>query len=1023
MPWHHGQVALADALRLLLRPFGGGRRPEAQKPLRAELLSIERLEERARALAASFTLARDPRRKARPFFSRLEDNARVLRKAYRVLADDVHGGEFVPPAAEWLLDNFHLIEAEIRGIRHDLPRHYYLDLPKLASREMAGIARVYAMALELIRHTDGRLDRQQLVRFMAAYQTVAPLTIGELWAWPSMVKLALIENLRRLADEALQGRDARLTADGYLAQIGGAEDAAPLPSLPEVLDTAYVVRLLQRMREYGPLVAPVRAAVEERLAAQGMTAEDSIRTEHQRQAAGQVSVANAITSLRLCSTLDWMRYFENVSLTEQVLQRDPAGVYGSMDFLSRDRYRQAVEELAEATGEAQLRVALRTVESARQAAELNSAHDRAAHVGYHLIGKGRRELETDVAYRPRLANRARRFMFTHATSFYLGSIGLVTAALLALALAYVQGEGGAPWAQAWTAALLLLPASEFAIALVQRLAAHLVPPRRLPRLDFQAGVPEDARTMVVVPTLLTSVAGVVELLEHVEVLALGNVDPRIHFAILGDFADAPTAEMPADDEILDAARAGVVDLNARLGQGRTDRFHLFHRARQWNPGEGSWIGWERKRGKLEEFNRLLRGAKDTSFRLHVGDPEMLPSVRYCLTLDSDTRLPLHAARKLIGIIAHPLNRPSFDPRLRRVTEGYGILQPRVSVTMASAAGSLFARVYAGHTGVDPYTTAVSDTYQDLFKEGIFTGKGLYDVDAFIAALDGRIPENALLSHDLFEGLHARAALVTDVEVVDDYPASVLAHARRQHRWTRGDWQILFWLFPFVPTREGLERNRLPVISRWKVFDNLRRTLVAPATVALLALAWLVLPGDPLAWTLGVLAAIAFPLYPLAVQVGAGPAPQQPLAVFLRILGEDVKTAGAQTLLQITFLAHHAYEMAHAIALTLVRLVITQRRLLQWETAAAATARAAGLSARAGALLFLVEMAASPFIALIVLVTIAAARPSSLAVAGPLLALWVAAPLVAYWLSQPVSPERQLLSSEDRRFLRLIARKT
>ena len=1014
---------MADALRLLLRPFGGGRRPEAEKPLRAELLSIERLEERGRALAASFTLARDPRRKARPFFSRLEDNARVLRKAYRVLADDVHGGEFVPPAAEWLLDNFHLIEAEIRGIRHDLPRQYYLDLPKLASREMAGVARVYAMALELIRHTDGRLDRQQLVRFMAAYQTVAPLTIGELWAWPSMVKLALIENLRRLADEALQGRDARLTADGYLAQIGGAEDAAPLPSLPEVLDTAYVVRLLQRMREYGPLVAPVRAAVEERLAAQGMTAEDSIRTEHQRQAAGQVSVANAITSLRLCSTLDWMRYFENVSLTEQVLQRDPAGVYGSMDFLSRDRYRQAVEELAEATGEAQLRVALRTVESARQAAELNSAHDRAAHVGYHLIGKGRRDLETDVAYRPRLANRARRFMFTHATSFYLGSIGLVTAALLALAVAYVQAEGGARWAQAWTAALLLLPASEFAIALVQRLAANFVPPRRLPRLDFQAGVPEDARTMVVVPTLLTSVAGVVELLEHVEVLALGNVDPRIHFAILGDFADAPTAEMPADDEILDAARAGVVDLNARLGQGRTDRFHLFHRARQWNPGEGSWIGWERKRGKLEEFNRLLRGAKDTSFRLHVGDPEVLPSVRYCLTLDSDTRLPLHAARKLIGIIAHPLNRPSFDPRLRRVTEGYGILQPRVSVTMASAAGSLFARVYAGHTGVDPYTTAVSDTYQDLFKEGIFTGKGLYDVDAFMAALEGRIPENALLSHDLFEGLHARAALVTDVEVVDDYPASVLAHARRQHRWTRGDWQILFWLFPLVPTREGLERNRLPVISRWKIFDNLRRTLVAPATVALLALAWLVLPGDPLAWTLGVLAAIAFPLYPLAVQVGAGPAPQQPLAVFLRILGEDVKTAGAQTLLQITFLAHHAYEMAHAIALTLVRLVITQRRLLQWETAAAATARAAGLSARAGALQFLLEMAASPFIALIVLVTIAAARPTSLAVAGPLLALWVAAPLVAYWLSQPVSPERQLLSSEDRRFFRLIARKT
>ena len=981
------------------------------------------MEERAKALAASFTLARDPRRKSRPFFARLDDNARVLREAYRTCVDDVHHGAFVPPAAEWLLDNFHIIEGVIRETRHDLPRPYYLQLPKLASREMAGIARVYAMAFELIRHTDGRLERQQLVRFVSAYQTVAPLTIGELWAWPTMLKLGLIESMRRLADEMLQGRDARLSADGYLAQIGGRDEPGPLTPLPEVLETAYVVRLLQQMREYGPLVSPVRAAVEERLAAQGMTPEDAIRTEYQTQAAAQVSIGNGITSLRLCATLDWTQFFESTSLIEQVLQRDPAGVYGRMDFQSRDRYRQEVEELAEATGEAELRVALRSVESARQAAELKSAQDITAHVGYHLIGNGRLDLETDVEYRPRLAERARRLLFTHATSFYLGSIGLLTSGLLALAVAYLRANGGPAWVQAVTAALLLLPASEFAIASVQRLAAHLIAPRRLPRLDFEAGVPEDARTMVVVPTLLTSVAGVAELLQHVEVLALGNVDPRIHFAILGDFVDAATAELPDDEEILSAAQAGIHDLNARHGHGRSDRFHLFHRRRQWNPGEGSWIGWERKRGKLEEFNRLLRGDTDTSYRLHVGDPEVLPTVRYCITLDSDTRLPLHAARKLIGIIAHPLNRPVFDPRLRRVTRGYGILQPRVSVTMASAAGSLFARVYAGHTGVDPYTTAVSDPYQDLFQEGIFTGKGLYDVDAFMAALDGRIPENALLSHDLFEGLHARAALVTDVEVVDDYPASVLAHARRQHRWARGDWQILFWLFPLVPTRRGVERNSLPVISRWKILDNLRRTLVAPATLGVLALAWLVLPGSPLVWTVGVLAALAFPLYPIAVRLGAGPAPQQPLGVFLRILADDLKTAGAQTLLQITFLAYHAYEMAHAIALTLVRLVLTQRRLLEWETAASAAARAAGLSPRAGALLFLVEMAASPVIALILFGLIVAARPGSLPEAGTLLVVWLAAPLVAYWLSRPVSPERHELTPEDRRFLRLVARRT
>jgi len=1006
----------------LFRLLGGGRRPEAAQSLRAELLSIERLEEHARVLAAGFTLARDSRRKTRPFFARLDDNARVLRAAYRILADEVHRGEFVPPAAEWLLDNFHLIEGEIRDTRRDLPRAYYRGLPKLASRERAGVARIYAMALELIGHTDGRLERQQLSRFVAAFQTVAPLTIGELWAWPSAIKLALIENLRRLAEETVRGRDARRQADGYLTEIETGVSTA-LPSLPDVLETATVVRLLQRMREYGPLVSPVRAAVEERLAAQGMTAEDAIRTEHQSQAAAQVSVANAITSLRLCGTLDWALFFESVSLVEQVLLRDPAGVYSRMDFLSRDRYRHAVEELAEPTGEAQMRVALRTVESAREAGQRGATTDRAAHVGYHLIGPGRRDLETDVEYSPHLASRLRRFMFGHASTFYLGSIGFGTAALLAVGVEYMGASGGSLLAQIAIAALLLLPASDFAIALVQRVAARAAPPRRLPRLEFPTGVPEDARTMVVIPTLLSSAAGVAELLEHVEVLALGNVDPCIHFAILGDFTDASSAEMPDDGAILDAARAGVEDLNARHSQGRGDRFHLFHRARQWNPREAVWMGWERKRGKLEEFNRLLRGAKDTSYHVHVGDPDILPTVRYCITLDSDTRLPLHAARKLIGIIAHPLNRPHFDPQSRRVTEGYGILQPRVSVTMASAAGSLFARVYAGHTGVDPYTTAVSDTYQDLFNEGIFTGKGLYDVDAFMAALEGRVPENSLLSHDLFEGLHARAGLVTDVEVVDDYPASVLAHARRQHRWVRGDWQILFWLFPMVPTRAGWERNRLPVIARWKILDNLRRTLVAPATVALLALAWLVLPGNPLTWTLGVLAAMALPLYPLVIRLLEGPAPQQPVRVFLRMIGDDAKTAGTQTLLQVAFIAYHASEMVHAIATTLVRLVFTQRRLLEWETAAAAAARAAARSSTAGALVFFAEMAASPIIALTLLVLISMARPFTLAVAGPFLALWIAAPRMAYWLSQPVPPELHRLSAEDRDYLREIARKT
>jgi cellobiose phosphorylase len=812
-----------------LRPVGLD-----SSPLHGELLGVERLEERARALAAGFTLSRHARRSPQRLLRRLADDARVLRDAYRTIAGDVRRGEAVTPAAEWLLDNFHLVEGEIREIRHYLPTRYYLELPKLATRELSGTARVYAMAVEVLRYSDARLDLDRLVRFMNAYQTVAPLTIGELWAWASMLKLALIEHVRRLSEELLESRKGRIEANHHFAGFERTHGGSRLPPLPKLLHVAFVDHMLQRMREYGAGAAELRKQLEEQLAAAGATVEDAVRAEHQRLAMNHVSMENSFTSLRLCATLDWNRYVERVSLVEQVLQRDPPGVYGRMEFASRDRYRHAVEELADPTGEAQVRVALRAVESARQAAERSGPDSSAAHVGHHLIGPGRRELGIDVAHHPRFRQRLRRALFAHATLFYLGSIALLTASGMALAVAVARGQQAPGWMQFWVAVVVLIPASDFAVSFLQRVVHRLVKPQPLPRLDLRGGVPETAATMVIVPTILSSVEGARILVDRLEVNALGNMDPRIHFALLTDFPDAVAEHRPGEDEALQAAIAGIEALNTRYAPDTRDRFHLFHRARLWNASEGVWMGWERKRGKIEEFNRLLRGATDTSFVVQAGDAGVLPRIRYCLTLDSDTRLPRDVARQLIGVIEHPLNRPRLDTGLGRVVEGYGILQPRVSVTLASAAGSLFARVYAGHTGVDPYTTAVSDTYQDLFGEGSFTGKGLYDVDVFTAALEGRVPENAMLSHDLFEGLHARCALVSNAELVDEFPSSVLAHARRQQRWVRGDWQILLWLLPFVPTHQGLERNRLPLISRWKILDNLRRSLSAPALATLLA---------------------------------------------------------------------------------------------------------------------------------------------------------------------------------------------
>ncbi|MGE0705703.1 MAG: hypothetical protein AB7P22_17410, partial [Vicinamibacterales bacterium] len=966
------------------------------------------------------TPARRRRGNSRIHLQRLRAHARVLRTVYTGLAEDLRHGEPAAPAAEWLLDNFHLISATIRDIRHDVPPSFYRRLPILADDEFAGLPRICALALELVRSSAGRLDAQRLQRFIIAFQSVTPLTIGELWAWPSALKLAIVEHLRVRADILAERRAHRLSADQI---ANGLERPQPPHSKwPSSIHPAFVTRLLLRSQEYGATAAALRQQLDAALTAAGQTVEDAIRSEGQHQATEQAAMANLVGSIRLVSTFDWSEFFESVSLVEQVLQRDPAGIYGRMDFRSRDRYRHAVEELADPTGEAQLRVALKSVERARQVAE-RTPDARGAHVGYHLIGRGREAFEKGVAWAPGPTLRARRLFFRHATIGYLGSIAAGTAALITAALLFVYGQGwSAPLLLALVALLIVLPATELTIQFVQRIVSYLIPPRRLPRLEFDQ-IPASARTMVIVPTILNSVERVAELMAHLEVQAIGNLDSHVHFAFLSDFPDAPAETTPQDAEIVEAARAGIDALNAKYAGEAGSRFHLFHRRRQWNEREGLWMGWERKRGKIEEFNRLLRGATDTSFSTQVGDVSILQEVRYCITLDSDTRLPRNVARELIGVITHPLNRPTIDPASGRVTEGYGVLQPRVSVTFMSAAGSLFARLYSGHTGVDPYTTAVSDTYQDLFGEGIFTGKGLYDVDAFMASIGDSVPENALLSHDLFEGLHARAALVSDIELVDEYPSSVVTHARRQHRWIRGDWQILFWLFPFVPSRRGWIRNSLPLIARWKIFDNLRRSLVTPALLMLLLAGWTVLPGSHWVWTAAALAVLLAQIFPVLAQLLRGPRASQSIPVFLGNLRDDAATALAQALLSVTFLAYHAYQTAHAIGLTLVRLVVTKRRLLEWETAATATARAAGLVGRRGLRRFTTDMMSSPVIAAVAAVAIAAIRPDALGLAAPFLLLWIAAPAVAYWLSVPSGPAERAHTDQSRTLVRRTARLT
>ncbi len=981
---------------------------EDDEPIRAELCSLERLEQYAKELASQHTLATKGRRQPSPLLDRLEDNGRYLTNCYRAIAENVRRGQTISPAAEWLMDNFHIVQEQLREVREDLPRHYLRELPKLASGPYTGYPRVYAIAIALIERSDCRLDAEMLARFVLAYQEVAPLTIGELWAVAIMLRLALVENMRRLARQTLWAQDERKRADLWADELLSASERRPGDIFimlaerqqgGEQLSTPFAVHILQRLRDQGSSITPALLWLEQRLTAQETTGDLMMRIEHHRQAANQVSAGNVITSMRFLSSIDYAEFFERTCLVELALRDDPAGVHALQDFDTRNRYRSVIEKIAKRTGLQEVEIAGRTLRYAREASD--SIDTARSHVGYYLIGPGRARLEAESGYWADPFELANRISTRYPAFFYLGMIALVTGLVTWFLLDFAHGHGASNTELVLLALLLIIPVSDLAVSATNRDLTFTTEPQVLPKLEFKDGIPQESRTMVVVPAMLVSTQNVRELIDHLEIHHLANQEDNIHFALLTDFADAPQEHMPDDEVLVEHAIEGVRGLNARYGNGRQDRFYLFHRRRLWNGGEECWMGWERKRGKLEEFNHLLRGSSQSSYTVQIGDLSILGAVKYVITLDADTQLPRDSARRLIATIAHPLNRAEYDERSGRVTQGYGILQPRVSVTLVSAGRSLFTRIFSGNTGVDPYTQAVSDVYQDIFREGNYVGKGIYDVDAFEAALGGRIPENTILSHDLLEGLYARTALVTDIELFDDYPSHYHAYSARQYRWVRGDWQIIGWLL-----------KRLPLVSYWKIFDNLRRSLVAPWMLMTLACAWTVLPGSPLFWTLLILLILAFPIYSHIGNSLILHPRQVPWTSYLMNIWGDALRNTYQVGLTIAFLPHQAYLMADAIIRTLWRMWISKKRRLEWVTAAQAEQKL-DLSLES----FWSWMSPASAIAMALLALVSLRFPERLPVAAPFLTVWLISPLIAYWVSRPLPVRQFILSERERAELR------
>ena len=1005
-----------------------------------------------RNLAAAHTLAHG--RGADRLLPRLADNERALIEVCALLSDSPHIR--ATPAAEWLLDNFHLITQEIRNAKRHLPPGYSRELPRLADGPHAGLPRVYALALHAVSHGDGRLGRSTLARFIESYQSAAPLMLGELWAFPIMLRLALIENLRRVASRVGISRMQRDLAGEWVDRMLDVVERDPNGLILVVADMArsnppmtasFVSELARRLHGRSAALALPLSWVEQRLGETQETIEQLVHAEGQSQATAQVSVSNSIGSLRLLEAMDWRDFVETLSQVEQILRQDPAGVHARMDFTSRDHYRHVVEDIAHRSASSESDVAHQAVALARAAAADNPAHQ---HVGHYLIGAGQAALEQACHTRQGPWLALRRRLARWPVGWYALAILATTAVLTAIpwllvtrahALPFVDVPDG-PWRwPAGLAVLLLLglSASQLAVALVNAALGQLTRPTALPRMDFSMGIPTEARTLVVVPTMLGSPAGITALVDALEVRYLANRDAQLLFALLTDFHDAASATSPSDAAHLAQASALIAALNHKYGTAGLEvgsRFLLLHRPRLWNAAEGVWMGHERKRGKLADLNALLRGRGDCRFARIVGNTAGLAGVRYVITLDTDTQLPRDAAAQLVGAMAHPLNRPvvAGPPGAQRVVAGHGILQPRVAVNLATANRSRYGRLLGGEPGIDPYTRAVSDVYQDLFDEGSFIGKGIYDVDAFEQVLGGRLPENRILSHDLLEGGYARSGLLSDVVLIEDAPTRYDADQRRRHRWTRGDWQLLAWLLPRLRLPKAAAdadadaagralryRNPLSALTRAKIVDNLRRSLAPPALLALLLLGWAVLL-QPQLWTAVVLCVLFLPPL-LGLVIAALRCPESMrLSLHLRSLLPSAQRQLGQALLSLATLPDEAVRNLDAVLRSLWRMLVSRRRLLEWQASAdvpvaAQTSWTAEL-ASTGA-----RMATGPVLALACAAGLAAQRPVALLAALPVLLLWLVAPVWVVWLDRPLQRRQTSLSAAQAADLRLLARRT
>jgi cyclic beta-1,2-glucan synthetase len=983
-------------------------------------LPAAQIEKHAQRLATEHVVDRQRGRRGETLLHDLKRSESIIQQVSETLSEYNKLEQSLTPSAEWLLDNAYIIEAHIRDVRRNLPKGFYHELPILADGPLKWEPRLYSLASELILHTDGNLDRSNILSFLNAYQSVSTLTIGELWAMPLMLRIALIDRLRNLSLQVdrrfREGEVADFWANRLL--VTARRDPNQLFTILSELTnehpnpSAYFAsQLTGHLYDEQTALVPAKSWLERSLHS-GL---GEITLEEQgQQASIQISIGNAISSLRHLSLMDWREIFEQISSVEQILRKDPSGNYSGMDFETRDRYRQAVEDIARGAVVTEESVASLVVELAEKVdRRVDNMHER--HVGYYLIDEGRRDLIDQVGGHETIKQRLLHWVYRHHTLVYLTAITFFTSIFLSVPISAVAFGGEAGIVIFLAGIVALIPASQVATQFVNYLVTRLLPPRTLPKMSFEEiGIPDAFRTLVIVPFLLVDKQTIHEEVNKLEIRYLANPQKNLLFGLFSDFTDAEQWTLERDHELVKLAVDKIEKLNTRYG---ANRFYLFHRNREWSDSEGKFIGWERKRGKLEELNSLLDGepSNRNGGILRVGDIRLLENVRFVLTLDSDTQLPRDSARRLIETLAHPLNLPDIHSSDGLPNGRYTVIQPRVSTALPSATATPFSKLFTDPVGVDPYTRAVSDVYQDLAGEGSYIGKGLYDPRSFNRKLSDRFPDQRILSHDLIEGAHVRVALASDIELYDEFPQDYLTYARRQHRWIRGDWQIADWILPYVPSRNGKRTpNRLSILNRWKIIDNLRRSLVPISLVTFLASGWLYSP------TVGALASILAGFLILFLPL------VQPVTWFTTPGGVGIFTLSElwhsvmRSVADAALIPHQAGLALDAILRVWYRRLISRKGFLEWTTV-----QMSGWKAASQMRSFLLTQVLVSILSFAIGLALWLFQPRSLIAAAPFLSLWFVSPLIVWRLNTVPRQDvhEDALSKKDRAELRQLTRQT